>query len=106
MTVTPEGHARGAFLGMILAGPPLHPDAVTLGLRLTDGQLAGALALAAEWTGRCAGERFSIRQCGSGTQRNAGSDGPGPDASSDGLYMDLDAVSTAIIVTALVAEME
>ncbi|CAM4134768.1 hypothetical protein [Deinococcus marmoris] len=105
MIVTPEG-ARGAFLGMVLAGAPLHPDAVRLGLRLTDEQLAGALALAAEWTGRCAGERFSIRQRGPGTQRHAGFDGPGPDASSDGLYFDLDAVSTAVIVTALVAEME
>lgn len=106
MIVTPEGRTRGAFLGMVIAGAPLHPDAVRLGLRLTDVQLAGALTLAAEWTGRGAGERFSIRQYGPGTQRHAGPDGPGTDASSDGLYSELDAVSTAIIVTALVAGME
>lgn len=97
MTVTPEGYARGAFVAMVLAGASLHPDAVRLVLRLTDEQLASALALGAEWTARCAGERFSIRQYGPGTHRHA---------SSEGLYSALDAVSTAIIVTALVAEME
>lgn len=75
-------------------------------MQMTDGQLAGALALAAEWTGRCAGERFSIRQSGPGTQRHAIHEKTGLGGSSDGLYFDLDAVSTAVIVTALVAEME
>lgn len=82
---------------MVLAGAPLHPDAVRLGLRLTDGRLADALALAAEWTVCRPGEHFSIRQHGPRTRRHAG---------SDGLYINLDAVSTAIIVTALVAGME
>ena len=101
MIVTPE-RARGEFLGMVLAGRPLHPDALTLGLRLTDGQLAGALALAAEWTVRRPGEHFSIRQRDHRPQRQAD---PLRD-SSGGPYFDLDAVSTAVIVTALLAEME
>ncbi|GGO33917.1 hypothetical protein [Deinococcus humi] len=105
MTVTPEG-ARGAFLGMVIAGAPLHPDAVTMGLRLTDGQLSDALALSAELELHGAGERFSIRQNTSKTQRHASHEATGRDGASEGLYFDLNAVSTAIIVTALMAEME
>lgn len=102
MTVTPEGHVRGIFLGMVLAGLPLHPDAVRLGMRLTDGQLANAFSLAAELALRCPGENFSIRRRGSGTQRRAHTLG---DWSGE-LYFDVNAVSAGIIVIALTAEPE
>lgn len=105
MTVTPD-RARGAFLGMVLAGEPLHPDAVTLGIQLTDAQLAGALSLAAEFTTRHPGEFFYIQQRGSRTQIHVSPDETGLDDSSAELYFDLDAVSAAILVTVLMAEMD
>ncbi|UQN06515.1 hypothetical protein [Deinococcus sp. QL22] len=105
MTITP-GQARGAWLGLLLAGQQVHPDAVRMAQLLTDEQLSSALTTAADIAARHPEELFYLKGRGSGTQIYVTPDETQLDDYAGERYWDLDALSAVIIATALTAELQ
>lgn len=107
MTITPE-MARGAWLGLVVSGQPFHPAAPRLAALLSDQQLARALNAAADIAARYPDPDELFYLCGRGrrTQAYVSPDAAPLDHSAGEQYWDLDAISAAIVVTALEAGLE